>query len=147
MAINKMVLYGYSKSRIRTEIEKCELLCANCHARFHRTESGVEALTSGGEMGLSSGKITEETLVELEEAGYTKTDRLRSWASLYKRDRGCQNCGESDPVSLQFHHENGDKTLGVGAMVSDSYPTKEVLVEVEKCTVLCANCHRKTHRR
>jgi 5-methylcytosine-specific restriction endonuclease McrA len=147
MAINKMVLYGYSKSRIRAEIEKCELLCANCHARFHRAESGEETLTSVGEMGLSSGKITEETLVELEEAGYTKTDRLRLWTSLYKRDRGCQSCGESDPVPLQFHHENGDKTLGVGAMISDSYPTKEVLVEVENCTVLCANCHRKTHRR
>jgi hypothetical protein len=98
-------------------------------------------------MGLTSGKITEETLVVLEEAGYTKTDRLRLWATLYKRDRGCQSCRESDPISLQFHHKNGEKTFSVGAMISDSYPTKEVLAEVEKCTVLCANCHRKTHRR
>ena len=147
MAINKMVLYGYSKSRIRAEIEKCELLCANCHARFHRTKPGEEILITVGEMDLSSGKVTEEILGELEEVGYTKADRLRLWTSLYKRDRGCQSCGESDPSSLQFHHENGDKTRGVGAMISDSYPTEEVLAEVKKCTVLCANCHRKTHRR
>ena len=147
MAVNKMVPYGYSKSRIRAEIEKCELLCANCHAQIHRSDAGTEMLSSAKEPGDLSGKVTEKTLVELEEAGYTKTDRLRLWTTLYKRDQGCQSCGESDPVSLQFHHENGDKTLGVGAMISDSYPTEEVLAEVEKCTVLCANCHRKTHRR
>jgi hypothetical protein len=30
-------------------------------------------------------------------------------------------------------------------MIANSYPEEDVLTEVEKCTVLCANCHRKEH--
>lgn len=63
----------------------------------------------------------------------------------YKRDRGCRGCGEMDPVSLQFHHDDDNKSKGVGAMIADSHPEEEIVAEVEKCVVLCANCHRKQH--
>jgi L-lysine 2,3-aminomutase len=33
----------------------------------------------------------------------------------------------------------------VSELISASYPERDVLAEAERCVVLCANCHRKTH--
>jgi len=35
MTISKMVTHGYSKDRLRDEIAKCDILCANCHRKEH----------------------------------------------------------------------------------------------------------------
>ncbi len=35
LGVSRMVNDGYSRDRIREEIEKCVPLCANCHARRH----------------------------------------------------------------------------------------------------------------
>ncbi|WP_435348676.1 homing endonuclease associated repeat-containing protein [Haloarchaeobius sp. HRN-SO-5] len=120
MAVNKMVPSGYSKADIRAEIEKCVLLCANCHAREH-----TAAIDPSAEQ-------------------RTKEERLRAWTRAYKRERGCSRCHENDPRCLQFHHVE-EKTLGVGAMIANSYAESAVRDEVEKCEILCANCHRQEH--
>lgn len=55
---------------------------------------------------------------------------------------GCQECGEKHPACLEFHHrDRTTKTRGVGTMVR----MEEILAEIAKCVVLCANCHRKHH--
>ena len=33
--VSIMIQYGYSKTRIMKEIGKCDVLCANCHAKIH----------------------------------------------------------------------------------------------------------------
>lgn len=62
-----------------------------------------------------------------------------------KHIQGCQVCDESSPVCLDFHHRNPESKVGcVSQMVQCSWDM--VLVEIEKCDILCANCHRKlTH--
>ena len=35
MTVCEMVTYGYSKDKLRDEMDKCELLCANCHRKEH----------------------------------------------------------------------------------------------------------------
>lgn len=52
-------------------------------------------------------------------------------------------CGEADPVVLEFHHPDGDKEGEIGAMVADGYLWRTIASEIEKCEVLCANCHRR----
>ena len=121
-AVNKMVPYGYSKSDIEAEMRKCDILCANCHASEH---ASTTATWEDGEPS-------------------TKEERLRQWVHEYKRKQGCQRCSESDPLYLQFHHVE-DKRATIAAMITDSYPEADVRAEVQKCIVLCANCHRKEH--
>lgn len=71
--------------------------------------------------------------------------RLRRWLHEYKHDHcSCRECGESDPACLDFHHV-GDKDLGVSKMVTDGYSAERIREEIERCVVLCANCHRKEH--
>lgn len=147
MAVNEMVPSGCSKADIRAEITKCDLVCANCHRKEHHPSpvepSRLNALF--GEGGVGSNLVTRADLPAPGTVDMTKAERLRAWTYAYKRDRGCQRCDEDNPTTLQFHHVRGDKDSGVGAMIANSYPEEDVLTEVEKCTVLCANCHRKEH--
>jgi len=64
----------------------------------------------------------------------------------YLIDHACVDCGEVDPVVLDFDHLR-DKVDDVSSLVALRRPWAEVLAEIEKCEVRCANCHaRKTAR-
>ena len=61
------------------------------------------------------------------------------------RSGGCVKCGEPDISCLDFHHRDPGSKLGhVGEF--RKFGMKRLLAEIEKCDVLCANCHRKHHR-
>jgi len=58
---------------------------------------------------------------------------------------GCKNCGESDYRCLDFHHTDPSTK---DAEVSELWRHASIITirkEIEKCEVLCANCHRKLH--
>jgi len=56
---------------------------------------------------------------------------------------GCSNCGyNKHPQALHFHHIDPDgKTMGVSRMVQNSFSWDRILKEIDKCELLCANCH------
>lgn len=57
----------------------------------------------------------------------------------------CQNCGYDKPVpgAYHFHHRNPDeKEFNINAN-SKGYETLKK--EVDKCDLLCANCHAEVH--
>jgi hypothetical protein len=55
----------------------------------------------------------------------------------------CTDCGEDDPVVLDFDHVNPEtKSFDV----SQALPFRSwqsILEEIAKCEVVCANCHRR----
>jgi hypothetical protein len=53
----------------------------------------------------------------------------------------CIDCGETDPVVLEFDHLR-DKTFAIGPQLSTKR-WQSILDEIEKCEVVCANCHRR----
>jgi hypothetical protein len=58
----------------------------------------------------------------------------------------CTDCGETDLAVLEFDHLR-DKTANIGTLIN-GYMWKRILAEIEKCEVVCANCHRRrTYRR
>lgn len=60
----------------------------------------------------------------------------------YLSTHPCEECGEPDPVVLEFHHKKG-KDKAVGVMVAAGYSIARIQAEIDKCSVLCANCHRR----
>ena len=59
----------------------------------------------------------------------------------YFREHPCADCGETDAVVLEFDHLR-DKRFNIGAALP--YRNwKSILEEIEKCEVVCANCHRR----
>lgn len=66
----------------------------------------------------------------------------------YLVDHFCVDCGESDPIVLDFDHVCGTKVCDVSRMVWAGYRAWRIEKEIAKCEVRCANCHRRiTHRR
>ena len=75
------------------------------------------------------------------------TKSIIEWFNEYKKTLKCKECGESRYWVLDFHHRNPkEKDIEVSSLVRNGNKTK-ILKEVEKCDVLCSNCHRDLHFR
>ena len=61
----------------------------------------------------------------------------------YLSKHGCVDCGETNPVVLEFDHVRGVKAASLSQMVADARPILQISEELAKCDVRCANCHRK----
>lgn len=109
-------------SILKNEIDKCDLLCQNCHRELHYNLSG------------NDGKIRIDKKIYLEYGGSE-----------------CERCGYNKcPASLTFHHTDPDKKeFWIGGLserinsISDLDNT--IKNEIDKCDILCANCHSEEH--
>lgn len=65
----------------------------------------------------------------------------------YKLTKGCSICGyKKSARALQFHHTKDDtKSNDISRMVAQGRSLNSIYLEVEKCIVLCANCHSELH--
>ena len=99
------------------------------------------------------------------QAGYSKTyyeknkkevitkinDRkkvTRAWFRAYKSDLACKICKENRPATLDFHHTKPCKSdKKVNELVSDGHTKTRIQKEIDKCIVLCSNCHRIHHEK
>jgi hypothetical protein len=70
------------------------------------------------------------------------TVKLR--ALTYKGGK-CQKCGYSKcKRALSFHHlKEAEKSFGIGGKLSRTWA--ELQKELDKCILLCANCHMESH--
>jgi len=59
----------------------------------------------------------------------------------------CQVCGYKDSSSaLEFHHRYPEKKeIEINKFANNNKLTYEQIREIEKCVVLCSNCHKKAH--
>lgn len=73
--------------------------------------------------------------------------KVRDQYRAYKATLSCERCGESHPACIEFHHVNGDKGANISqaATIALGWSWSRVLHEIQKCIVLCSNCHRKEH--
>lgn len=112
--ICNLVRHGYSFDIIKNEIEKCEIICSNCHRTQHYTGKYIRN---------KKGALIQNI----------------------KSKSKCSVCSFNKLECLDFHHiEN--KNDNIGAMVRDKYISIEQLEhEIQKCIILCSNCHRILH--
>jgi hypothetical protein len=101
-------------SKITKELNKCDLLCFNCHHELHNKDGNI----------FKRQILEENQKLCCGECGYTN-DNLSS---------------------LSFHHRNPLlKKYHVGRMFRSwrrNYSIKVILEEINKCDILCINCHR-----
>ena len=61
----------------------------------------------------------------------------------YLTQNPCISCGESDPIVLEFDHRDSTTKLeNISNLISNG-SWQAIEQEIEKCDVLCANCHRR----
>lgn len=81
----------------------------------------------------------EEAVLRLKQ----RRDYCRIKLCKYLEDKCCVHCSENDPIVLEFDHLR-DKKGNISNLVNLGN-WDIVLEEIEKCQILCANCHnRKT---
>lgn len=69
---------------------------------------------------------------------------LRAQVWNYLLDHPCVDCGEDDPMVLEFDHRDPSlKEYNVSKMVSARIPWDRIIVEINKCDVRCSNCHKR----
>ena len=62
----------------------------------------------------------------------------------YKKTLKCNRCGYNDHRALQFHHKDDNKE-GTPSIIARYKSWDNVMEELNKCEVLCANCHQIEH--
>lgn len=65
------------------------------------------------------------------------------------KDRPCTDCGVRYPsYVMDFDHVHGEKVADICAMRRKTMEWERIVAEIEKCEVVCSNCHRaRTHAR
>jgi hypothetical protein len=121
-AISELVIAGAGRDRLARELVRCEIVCANCHrrrtairGRYYRYTREAPAYWTRGQR-----RNREHVLAILEATP-------------------CVDCGECDPLVLDFDHR-GDKRAAVTTL-ANSCSLLSLEVEIAKCDVRCANCH------
>ena len=72
----------------------------------------------------------------------------REYTNSVKENSQCVDCGESNPIVLDFDHVRGLKVDNIADMVGRPCSINKIEEEIKKCEIRCANCHRiVTHNR
>ena len=115
------LIYSAGPARLLREIEKCEVVCANCHRL--RTQGRAEGF--------------------IENPCYrTKRSRQRLlFLRSIKEGEVCEDCKKAfPPCVLDFDHVRGEKLFSIGTATARSLSS--LMEELQKCEIVCANCHR-----
>jgi hypothetical protein len=85
-------------------------------------------------------------MTDKELAHYNKQMFKQQLAKI-KEDSGCVDCGIKNHIILDFDHLR-DKKYNISRMIHDGFSWKAIKKEIEKCEVVCSNCHRiRTYNR
>lgn len=116
--------FNGSLERLLVEVAKCELLCANCHRQCHAREDAI--------------------LVDMKPTALSRRHTKMRAVSYFGGN--CYGCDLAFmPQVFEFHHLDArDKDFGI-ATEGITRPWEKIVAELEKCVMLCANCHREVH--
>lgn len=67
------------------------------------------------------------------------------WFNSYKETLCCKTCGEKRWWVLDFHHRDSSTKEATIAKMLVTCSREAILKEIDKCDVLCSNCHRDYH--
>lgn len=71
-------------------------------------------------------------------------ERNKKKAFAYLQSHPCVDCGETDPLVLEFDHRDPSTKVDVVSNLCKNYHNwNKVQQEIDKCDIRCANCHKK----
>ena len=74
-------------------------------------------------------------------------DNKIKYVNNFKRTHKCEICGENSSCCLEFHHVHRENKLFTisSAICNININMKKLKLEIQKCVILCSNCHKKLH--
>ena len=90
----------------------------------------------------------EECRENLRKSNQRLRKRIREFV-YEKKGAPCTDCKvQYSPWVMQFDHVSEDKLDDVARMAGQGRPIEKIQLEIDKCEVVCANCHaERTHNR
>ena len=86
----------------------------------------------------------KNVLAHVNRASKSRINRTNKFKK-FKEHLQCTNCNENDSSCLDFHHTDPtQKEFSISKMVGKT-GTFKLITELEKCIILCSNCHKKFH--
>lgn len=80
-----------------------------------------------------------------------KRDQRQKMRAIFNeaKSQPCADCGHTyPPYIMDFDHVRGTKECNVGNMITRAVSLARLYAEIDKCEVVCSNCHReRTHQR
>lgn len=72
---------------------------------------------------------------------------LKKYTNQIKIKKCCSVCGyNKNPFALDFHHtDEKSKFKSVSEIIRDVSSMDVLKAEIDKCILLCSNCHRELH--
>jgi hypothetical protein len=70
--------------------------------------------------------------------------KCRQYIRAYLMQHPCIDCGETDPIVLEFDHVNSsDKSFNISFGAGRGFAIARLEPEIAKCEIRCANCHKR----
>lgn len=112
-------------------------ICSKCKRELPITHYHKNGFDSKGQQKYRG--YCKDCANNLEKARYQKKK-----AFIDEQKRCCAKCGDTRVYVLDFHHKDRDeKDFTIGRIKKGSLDL--IQNEIDKCAVLCANCHREFH--
>lgn len=93
-------------------------------------------------------RMTQKQRKQQSEKVQERKRKVRAWVRDYKSTLKCEHCGEDEECCLEFHHRDpSKKDFIIAKGWQKGYSIERIKKELDKCSCLCANCHRKEHKR
>lgn len=86
-------------------------------------------------------KTPEERQEKMKRGKFLQEEK-RKYLCNFLSKNPCIDCGESDPIVLEFDHQR-DKKFDISYGCSRNFSLDKLKLEIEKCQIRCANCHRR----
>lgn len=124
-------------NRLERELNPIFLVCPMCNKKFE----------------LPYGEVNRKYCFECMPKGITKSEQTRRIRQVGKikalqyLGSKCVLCGYNKyPAALEFHHINEkEKDYNLSNIIKGVELDSKVIEELDKCVILCSNCHRAYH--
>lgn len=124
--VSRMIQLCVSEVRIQAELSKCVPRCVRCHR-----------------LRTLSQRPSSWRLAERLPPSWRRRLEYQDRNDQAKLERGCLDCGwKKWARGLDWDHVRGRKTGTISSLIANSRPWDEIETEMNKCDLVCANCHR-----
>jgi hypothetical protein len=128
--------------------------CSKCKVAKEAIEFGTSSRTKDGFNSWCKSCVRErskkwykQNFETSKKKSSKRVQERRDWFNQIKQTVECAKCGENHISCLDFHHiDPSKKEFGIANSINSLSLSKEkILEEIEKCIILCSNCHKKFH--
>lgn len=150
MAVKECIVCGTLMENVRSDKKYCSEKCRRSATYKNRNKSKSKICEHCGKLfeprQFGQTRIyCFECMPEGNMTGNKKMKMIKTWSIEYKGGK-CEKCGyDKCQAALDFHHKNPTEKDFCISNRNISLHWEEIKKELDKCSLLCANCHREEH--